>query len=368
MTVDTSVDASLDASVYTSLDMSLDAPVDSETFSDVSSPQIVYWQEGIYVSYADASFCVESATHFSHNEPDVSGDVADDVADDVTADAMTPDLEGAVITVRCAKKTFAMLGFVVDQIDSLIDEWYPGEETAFFTSKIKQLTNFNVNTVNTEICQCLNLIQIFEASPGPIHSTRVRLYVLRRAGLDVIVDYSRPPTQRLVPCPECERRSTRPDDFSAVHLFTVQDCAGAALQHRVLRCPRCHAGAAPRSLVPDLLLADLAPRYHVDPSELVFGTDALGHGGEGSVYRGWLRGRVVAVKQHHMYKGVWAGGGGGGGGRHSRESGVGEEEGEEGAAREEGGQSNRSSGVFPEDDRLCRFTQDMVRDRDRRRT
>ena len=36
------------------------------------------------------------------------------------------DIEGVMVTVWSAAKDFSVLGFVTDQINSLITEWYPG--------------------------------------------------------------------------------------------------------------------------------------------------------------------------------------------------------------------------------------------------
>ena len=77
-----------------------------ESHSSLAMPTSIYWQEGIHVTYNEFSFCVESANHYS-----APG---------------SPDLEGVVISTYCPLDEHLLLGFVVDQIDSLIEEWFPG--------------------------------------------------------------------------------------------------------------------------------------------------------------------------------------------------------------------------------------------------
>jgi hypothetical protein len=38
------------------------------------------------------------------------------------------DIEGVMVTVWSAEKDFSVLGFVTDQVNALISEWYPGIE------------------------------------------------------------------------------------------------------------------------------------------------------------------------------------------------------------------------------------------------
>ncbi|KAI0237313.1 Leucine-rich repeat serine/threonine-protein kinase 1 [Lamellibrachia satsuma] len=201
-----------------------------ESHSSLAMPTSIYWQEGIHITYNEFSFCVESANHYS-----TPG---------------SPDLEGVVISTYCPLDEHLLLGFVVDQIDSLIEEWFPG--------------------------------------------------------LDVIVDYNNPPTQRLVPCPHCVANSARDHCFEDVHMFPIQDCAMAILKLSQLSCQMDSTVEIDAStLVPDLLLNDLPPQYFISHEQDVLefdpNTELLGRGGEGSVYRGLLNGARVAVKQHHTF-------------------------------------------------------------------
>ena len=41
---------------------------------------------------------------------------------------MLEDIEGVKVTVWSEEKDFSVLGFVTDQVNSLISEWYPGRE------------------------------------------------------------------------------------------------------------------------------------------------------------------------------------------------------------------------------------------------
>ena len=125
------------------------------------------------------------------------------------------------------------------------------------------------------------------------------------AGMDVVVDYNNPPTQRLIPCPHCMADHPH-DTFENVHMFLIQDCAMAVLNLTQLRCAiDSSVEIDVATLVPDLLLNDLPQRYFIDRTQDVLefdpNTELLGRGGEGSVYRGLLNGTRVAVKQHHTF-------------------------------------------------------------------
>ena len=131
-------------------------------------------------------------------------------------------------------------------------------------------------------------------------------HVFNVTGLDVIVDYNNPPTQRLVPCPHCVANSARDHCFEDVHMFPIQDCAMAILKLSQLSCQMDSTVEIDAStLVPDLLLNDLPPQYFISHEQDVLEFDPnmelLGRGGEGSVYRGLLNGARVAVKQHHTF-------------------------------------------------------------------
>ena len=139
-----------------------------------------------------------------------------------------------------------------------------------------------------------------------VNSECVNQACITVAGLDVIVDYNNPPTQRLVPCPHCIANATRADCFEHVHMFDIQDCAMAILKLTQLRCETdCRVEIDAKLLVPDLRLNDLPPQYFIsqdlDVLEFDPNTELLGRGGEGSVYRGLLNGSRVAVKQHHTF-------------------------------------------------------------------
>ena len=69
-----------------------------------------YWQEGITVDYQVGSACVESVQgHLSYRPGlEVAG------------------RDGVLITVQAPDGNFAVLGFMVDQIEALIAQWYPG--------------------------------------------------------------------------------------------------------------------------------------------------------------------------------------------------------------------------------------------------
>ncbi|XP_064609297.1 leucine-rich repeat serine/threonine-protein kinase 1-like [Liolophura sinensis] len=71
----------------------------------------IYWQEGIKVSHEGGQFMVE-AIKWSSQDPDQS----------------SQSNTGILITVLSAIGDFSALGFLVDEIDNLIEDWYRGLE------------------------------------------------------------------------------------------------------------------------------------------------------------------------------------------------------------------------------------------------
>ncbi len=65
------------------------------------------WQEGIFVSFDAGQIKVEPM-QFPDNRP------------------------GVRVTVRCQQQIFKPMGFVVDHIETLLSEWYPGKKVDFF--------------------------------------------------------------------------------------------------------------------------------------------------------------------------------------------------------------------------------------------
>ena len=65
--------------------------------------QTMVWQEGIFVSFDTGQLKVEPMLFAEDNKP------------------------GIRVTVRSQRQLFKPMGFVVDHIETLLAEWYPGK-------------------------------------------------------------------------------------------------------------------------------------------------------------------------------------------------------------------------------------------------
>lgn len=130
-----------------------------------------------------------------------------------------------------------LLTAVVDHLDRLIEEWYPG------------------------------LLISFGAEPT---------------------------VQKLIPCRLCEEnRVTKP------HLFPFDLCVTQYSRGNFVKCPQHEVRI--QDIAPDLVLHDLDSRLLLDEEEIRYDkTDAnrLGNGAFGAVYRGVCRGKRAAIKEY----------------------------------------------------------------------
>ncbi|XP_048583428.1 leucine-rich repeat serine/threonine-protein kinase 1 isoform X2 [Nematostella vectensis] len=212
---------------------------------DESRLSVIYWRKGIGVMYEEGHFVVKS---YREMVPLSSG-------------RRFEELEGITVQVWSNVKDFSVMGFIVDQIDALISEWYPG--------------------------------------------------------LDDTDNFGYPLVRRLIPCPKCttDIRKRPPSlrrscsmEFPSQRLqrpfnFTLPTCAAAALMFSTISCPY-HPDSVVclDELVPDLMMTDLPRHLLVERCDFSYRDDAasrLGGGGAGEVFRGELRNSFVAVKTFH---------------------------------------------------------------------
>ena len=75
-----------------------------------------------------------------------------------------------------------------------------------------------------------------------------------------------------------------------MHIFSLEDCAAAALMEDTIYCKEYDVDVPLIDLVPDLLLTDLPKQWHLDISRFEFNpadiSTRLGAGGAGAVYKG----------------------------------------------------------------------------------
>ncbi|XP_071795301.1 leucine-rich repeat serine/threonine-protein kinase 1-like [Asterias amurensis] len=196
----------------------------------LSRTNIMYWQQGIFVLHETGRIFLTPLT-FKDSKP------------------------GICVRIHCLEGVFKPMGFMVDHIENLIKEWYPG------------------------------LLDVDEFS-----------------GKNLI--------QRLIPCPDCTAAEIKRDKWQRspltgceenIHYFSVgQLSLGATVGgSEEVECPRNPGVSLPLTrLIPDLLLLDLPIRaldktlFDFDPKK----SRRLGSGGFGEVFRAKFRGQNVAVK------------------------------------------------------------------------
>ncbi|KAL3867461.1 hypothetical protein ACJMK2_044663 [Sinanodonta woodiana] len=184
-----------------------------------------YWQDGIYVRHRDGFFLVEGV----HGSTEAnSGELN----------------EGILITVVSRNQDFSPMGLIVDEIEDIVHDFYPG--------------------------------------------------------LKEPDEYGRQKMYSYAVCPICYPvNGTPPSD---VNHFTVDHCARLMLQGRSIACQK--GVPLPLSrLVPELLMKELPGKYFLDITKLDLDTSSkenfLGGGVTGSVYKGKFRGNDVAIKVYH---------------------------------------------------------------------
>ncbi|KAK3610610.1 hypothetical protein CHS0354_009068 [Potamilus streckersoni] len=177
----------------------------------------IYWREGIYVEWANVAFFLIDS-YYGENEE-------------------------ICLTVPATRMGTMLLGYIVDHIDGLIEEWYPG------------LTS-----------------------------------------LDPIL--GRQLLERRVPCSLCPDQDQHQEGRSC-QTFNLDELMHQIQSSDEVFCPQ-HNGNVPiAQLAPDIILNDLEPRIQLDYGKLSFvdSTDnQLGDGGFGHVYNGTYKDKAVAVK------------------------------------------------------------------------
>ncbi|CAH1797193.1 unnamed protein product [Owenia fusiformis] len=182
-----------------------------------------FWDKGLRVSHKDGYFTVEDL----HCCP---GD----------------DINGIKITVSTNCDDFSPMGMIVDHIDTLIKEWYPG--------------------LDVRDCSGQMLVE------------------------------------KLVPCYMCTK--LHPEwKLHQVELLDFTMCVLVLLEYDHMYCRMHPDTPVPlRHLIPDVMLHDLPKKFLLDVDKLDYrATDetCLGEGGEGGVYKGTYDKVTVAVKQYH---------------------------------------------------------------------
>ncbi|XP_074650485.1 leucine-rich repeat serine/threonine-protein kinase 1-like [Tubulanus polymorphus] len=204
-----------------------------QNFIETDTDQMFFWQKGIMVCYSGGHFIVESSSdHFSAN---------------------LDENQGLLISVFSKEHDFSPLGFLADQIDTLVLEWFPG------------LMGFG---------------------------------------------RGKPLTQRIIPCPICISQQPDPQMvqvITQVPCFTYEACAIALSDGEThMKCIQ-KQSIPLRELIPDLTMADLPSKLHLDQSQLILDPSKhklLGQGGAANVYKALYKQKHVAVKLLHCSENV----------------------------------------------------------------
>ncbi|KAL5473187.1 hypothetical protein EMCRGX_G027636 [Ephydatia muelleri] len=141
------------------------------------------------------------------------------------------------ITVPTTKSGIRLLCSVVDNVEALIDEWFPG---------LRDIDTRNGNELLFPSCLC------------PL-------------------------------CPK----------LGEPHSFTLRELQLVSLKADQIMCPHHNGMVQLEQLAPDIMISDLDPKYKVSPEEFQLvesPANILGKGGFGEVYKATCRGQAVAVK------------------------------------------------------------------------
>lgn len=240
-----------------------------EDHSKSTQPPIIYWRRGIVVLHATGRFLVES---IQSAMSDVSGVGVGDQLLEASAkyvgegmDKLTVGPQGVDITVWSNCGDFSAMGYVVDQLDSLIDEWFPG-----------------LNDIDVE-GDWLVQRQVLWRVPDEVLNRQKKA--------------EKGSKKKRTPWGVSPEDSQRGE----MYIFALEICASHALDGDTILCQDYNIRVPLHHLVPDLLLTDLPQDLRIDLSQFQFDprdpATRLGRGGAGAVYRGKYRREVVAVKE-----------------------------------------------------------------------
>ncbi|XP_066910752.1 leucine-rich repeat serine/threonine-protein kinase 2-like isoform X2 [Clytia hemisphaerica] len=189
-----------------------------------SEPNIIdYWQTGMYMSWDVNSLFLITTVPEKQNIFD--------------------------IYVPMNQHGFMVLGVVVDLVDNLIEEWYPGLSDSSYSSRSS--------------------------------------------------------IQRLVPCNTC-----RGDLYGNCHYFTVAQCTKESHHSDIIECPQCGPRRI-RDVAPDVVFADIdqsliVERINIDENGLRAKKKKLGDGAFSTVYKINVEGENIAAKVYIKNGGISA--------------------------------------------------------------
>ncbi|XP_052100513.1 leucine-rich repeat serine/threonine-protein kinase 1-like isoform X2 [Mytilus californianus] len=187
----------------------------------ITKKDMIYWEDGLYLGHDSGCLLVEATV-----VPQGHG--------------MAPH-RGVLITVQSTKGDYSIMGIVVDEIDDLLNDHYPG------------LMEWD--------------------------------------------EYGQPRVQRYAMCPDCYDSShSLPKGLDH---FSVEHCARLIMSSDTITCPK-NLKIPLVQLVPELLMHEIPKKFIIDISKLSVEEDnLLGIGVAGKVLKGHYGGIDVAVKLYH---------------------------------------------------------------------
>uniref|UniRef100_A0A7M5VAP0 non-specific serine/threonine protein kinase n=1 Tax=Clytia hemisphaerica TaxID=252671 RepID=A0A7M5VAP0_9CNID len=206
------------------------------------------WRKGLMVTYEDGYFLIESF-HDQELRPKKWSN------------------QGVSITVWSKTKDFSVMGFIVDHMEMLITEWYPGLEgiNDYGDNLVQKL-------ISCPICCAQKAIDLVQCCDQNTISLRNHYGSFFR------------------------------NEFF-INQFPLDTCAYAAIDHQEIICVK-HPDQPVRLelLIPEIMMTDLPQKYCITEDSLDFDPHTsrkLGDGGAGVVYLGRYDDEDVAIKRSH---------------------------------------------------------------------
>ena len=225
---------------------------------NITSQHIMYWRRGIAMQFRDCRFVIESISRsskeiggmqpgrgYTRNTRILRGQSNENTE--------VSESEGVDITVHSSIYDFTWLGYLVDQVDNLLAEWFPGldEQDLFGEQQVKRFCPWKVPK-----------------------TLLLEMSVEQKEQLEIIAgDY--------------------------YYMFKYQDCVLQCIKKSHTYCELLNINIPLEFLIPETCLADLHDDFKLNISELNFErkNSVIGEGATANVFKGTYKQMDVAVKE-----------------------------------------------------------------------
>ena len=232
-------------------------PVDFSV--NIDSKQILYWRRGIAMQFKDCRFVIES---ISRSSLEIGGMQPGEGYKRNTrilrglgssSEEDPSEVEGVDITVHSSTYDFSWLGYLVDQVDNILKEWFPGldEQDIFGKEQIQRLCPWKIpKTLLTQMNE----------------ENKVELEVI---------------------------------SGHYYYMFKYQDCVLLSVKNSHIYCQSLNVNIPLEFLIPEICLADLHEDFKLSVSELKFErkNSVIGEGATSNVFKGTYKNMEAAVKE-----------------------------------------------------------------------